>query len=77
MDMEQDISPELAQRIDALATQTSTTRARIIEDALNGQSLAWQEEYARRVQDGAEAADRGDFATDAEMDAVFDKYRPI
>jgi predicted transcriptional regulator len=34
--------------------------------------LAWQDE---RIREGIEAADAGRFAADAEMDAIFSRYK--
>lgn len=69
------ISEDLSRRIDALAARSSLTRGQIIEEALShGRSLAWHEKWVAGVQDGIEAADRGDFATDEEIAAVLNKY---
>lgn len=70
-----DISEDLNRRIDMLAERSNLTRGRIIEDALShGRSLAWQEKWVAGVQEGVEAADRGDFATEEEIAAVLNKY---
>lgn len=75
MDNKNDISEDLSRRIDMLAARSTLTRERIIEDALShGRSLAWQEKWIEGVQEGIEAADRGDFATDDEIAAVLNKY---
>ncbi len=71
------LSPDLMARVDALAARTAMTREEIIRDALeNGRSLAWQEEFVRRVERGKAAADSGDFASQDEIDGVLGKYRP-
>ncbi len=71
------IPDDLNRRIDALASRSSLTRSQIIEGALaHGRSLAWHEKWIACVQDGIEAADRGDFATDEEIASVLNKYRP-
>ena len=71
------IPDDLNRRIDALAARSSLTRSQIIEGALaHGRSLAWHEKWIAGVQDGIEAADRGDFATDEEIASVLNKYRP-
>jgi predicted transcriptional regulator len=68
------LDDEMLAKLDALAADTDRSRswiaARAIEDyvALN----AWQ---IARIKDGIAQADRGEFATDAEVRAVFDKYR--
>ena len=77
MDENQIIAPELMARVDALAARTAMSREEIVRDALeHGRSLAWQEEWLRRIELGKAAADDGDFATDEEMEAAFNKYRP-
>ena len=77
MDDNQILSPDLMARVDALAARTTMTREEIIREALeNGRSLAWQEEFVRRVEEGKAAADRGDFASPEEIERVLDKYRP-
>lgn len=69
--------PALVRRVDALVARTTLSRADILREALEeGRSLAWQEEWLRRVEAGNAAADRGDFATAEEIQRVLDKYRP-
>ena len=76
MDDSHPISPELMARVDALAARTAMTRAEIIREALeHGRSLAWQEEFLRRIEAGKAAADRGDFASDEDVARVLNKYR--
>mgnify|MGYP002786183399 CR=1 FL=1 len=68
------LDDEMLAKLDALAADTDRSRswiaARAIENyvALN----AWQ---IARIKDGIAEADRGEFATDEEVRAVFDKYR--
>ena len=77
MTIELDITPDLAARIDALAARAGVSRSRIIQDALEqGHSIAWQEHFIGKVKAALEAADRGDFASEAEIDRVLNKYRP-
>lgn len=69
--------PDLARRIDALAARTTMSREDIVREALEeGHSLAWQEEWLRRIEEGKAAADRGAFASQEEIDRVRNKYRP-
>ena len=76
MDDSQPISPELMARVDALAARTAMTREEIIREALeHGRSLAWQEEFLRRIEAGMAAANRGDFASDEDVARVLNKYR--
>jgi len=70
-----DISDDLDRRIDMLTKRSTLTRGQIIEDALShGRSLAWQEKWIAGVEQGLEAADRGDFASEEEIAAVLNKY---
>ncbi len=72
-----EIAPDLLARVDALAARTTMSRDEIIRDALeNGRSLAWQEEWLRRIEEGKAAADKGDFASPEELERVLNKYRP-
>lgn len=58
-----------------LTARSTLTREQIIEDALShGRSLAWQEKWVAGVQEGIEAADKGDFATEEEIASVLNKY---
>lgn len=70
-----DISEDLDRRIDTLTKRSTLTRSQIIEDALShGRSLAWQEKWVAGVEEGLEAADRRDFASEEEIAAVLNKY---
>jgi len=70
-----EISDDLDRRIDTLTKRSTLTRGQIIEDALShGRSLAWQEKWIAGVEQGLEAADRGDFASEEEIAAVLNKY---
>lgn len=75
MDKNDTIPDDLSRRIDALVARTTLTRSQIIEDALaHGRSLAWQEKWAAGVQEGIEAADRGEFVTEEEIASVLNKF---
>lgn len=70
-----EISEDLNRRIDMLTARSTLTREQIIEDALShGRSLAWHEKWVAGVQEGIEAADKGDFATEEEIASVLNKY---
>lgn len=70
------MSPELRARVDAIVARSSRSFAEVVEDALqNGHSLEWQERFLDKVAAGAAAADRGDFASPAEVERVLNKYR--
>ena len=70
------LDDEMLAKLDALAADTDRSRnwiaAKAIEDyvALN----AWQ---IARIKEGIAEADRGEFATDEEVEAVFRKYKAM
>ncbi|MEZ2409952.1 putative transcriptional regulator [Bosea sp. OAE752] len=70
------LDDEMLAKLDALAADTDRSRnwiaAKAIEDyvALN----AWQ---IARIKEGIAEADRGEFATDEEVEAVFRKYKAV
>jgi predicted transcriptional regulator len=66
--------PALLRRVEALTARTQMSRDEIVNEALRGY-LDWQEDFVRRVQDGIDAADRGDFASEEDVERVFNKYR--
>lgn len=75
MDNRDGIPDDLSRRIDALAERSSLTREQIIEDALSmGRSLAWQEKWVAGVREGLGEADRGEFASEAEIAAVLNRH---
>jgi predicted transcriptional regulator len=77
MTMELEITPELQARIDAIAARSNLSASEVIADALeNGHSLEWQEHFLDKVAAGIEAADRGEFASRADIERVRNKYRP-
>lgn len=65
----------LQTELDGLAENTDRSRswlvARAIEDYVRVQK--WQIE---QIREGLEAAKRGEFATEEEMEALFNKYDP-
>lgn len=76
MTTELKITPELQARIDAIAARSSLSAAEVIADALeNGHSLEWQERFLDKVAEGIAAADRGEFASPADIERVRNKYR--
>lgn len=69
------IDPDKQQRIDQLAQQLDRSRNYIVGQAIEEflEAHAWQVE---KIKAGLAAAERGEFATDAEMEQVFNRYRP-
>ncbi|MBA4798283.1 putative transcriptional regulator [Rhizobium rosettiformans] len=66
---------DISRRIDSLVERSNLSRDQIVEDALaQGRSLAWQEQWVAGVLEGLAQADRGDFADDADIEAVLNRY---
>ena len=77
MNITLDIPSELRKRVEEIATRSNLTASEVIADALeHGHSLDWQERFLAKVEQGIAAADRGDFASDEEVRAVAEKFRP-
>ena len=72
-----DIPEKLRARVDAIAARSSLTPSQVITDALeHGHSLDWQERFLERVAAGLAEADRQQFASESEIQAIVNKYRP-
>jgi predicted transcriptional regulator len=66
--------PETLEKLDALAKSTARSRNWLVNRALEDyvQTQAWQ---MAKIQEGIDAANRGDFATDEEVQRVLNKHR--
>jgi predicted transcriptional regulator len=66
--------PKKVRKLDKLAAQQDRSRNYLVNQAIDQylELLAWQDE---RIKEGIRAADAGRFASDAEMDAIFNKYK--
>ena len=66
--------PKKIRKLDKLAEQQDRSRNYIVNQAIDQylELLAWQDE---RIKEGIKAADAGRFASDAEIDAIFNKYK--
>jgi predicted transcriptional regulator len=66
--------PKKVRKLDKLARQQDRSRNYLVNQAIDQylELLAWQDE---RTKEGIKAADAGRFASDAEMDAIFNKYK--
>ena len=62
------------EKLDAIARRQSRDRTQLIGEAID-QYLALHEFHLARVDEGIAAADRGDFASEAEVQAEFDRWR--
>jgi predicted transcriptional regulator len=72
-----DIPDDLRARVDAIAARSNLSVSQVIADALeNGHSIEWQERFLDKVAAGLAEADQQDFASDAEISTVLNKYRP-
>jgi predicted transcriptional regulator len=70
-----ELPDDISRRIDSLVERSNLSRDQIVEDALaQGRSLAWQEQWVAGVLEGLAEADRGEFASEAEIEAVLEKY---
>lgn len=70
------VSAELQDRLDAIADAVDRPRSWVINRALETfvESEAWQIEEIKR---GLAEADAGEFASDAEVGAMFEKWRRV
>ena len=68
------LDDEMLAKLDALAADTDRSRNWIATKAIESyvELNAWQ---IAQIKQGLAEADRGEFATEAEVSAVFDKYR--
>ncbi|CAH0341772.1 transcriptional regulator [Rhizobium sp. CECT 9324] len=77
MTIELEIMLELKARIQAIAARSNRSESEVIADALEyGHSLDWQEQFIDKVAAGLAAAERGDFASPADLQRILNKYRP-
>lgn len=69
------MDPEKQAQLDAIAQQLDRSRNYVVNQAIEEflDTHAWQIEHIRT---GLAAAERGEFATDGEMEAIFNRYRP-
>jgi len=66
--------PAQVQRLDVLAKGQRRDRTQLIGEAIE-QYIALQEVHLRRIDEGIAAGDRGDFASEKEVQAEFAKWR--
>ena len=66
--------PRKVRKLDKLAKQQDRSRNYLVNQAIDQylELLACQDE---RIKEGIKAANAGRFASDAEMDAIFSKYK--
>jgi RHH-type transcriptional regulator, rel operon repressor / antitoxin RelB len=61
-------------QLDSLAKQQHRDRTQLIEEAIE-QYLALQHIHLARIDEGIQAADRGEFATEEQIQAEFARWR--
>ncbi|MEA1651591.1 ribbon-helix-helix protein, CopG family [Nitrospirillum sp. BR 11164] len=65
--------PAILAELDKLAEAQNRSRNFVVNEAIE-RYLAEERQWTAQVQAGLAAAAAGDFATDAEMDALFEKF---
>jgi RHH-type transcriptional regulator, rel operon repressor / antitoxin RelB len=67
------IEPETKEKLEALAAATQRSKSWLVADAVRAyvEEQSWQVEAIRQ---GLAAIDAGDFADEAEVEALFQKY---
>jgi len=73
LNIEVQLTPELERAVDKLATLSGQAIALITEDALK-HYVAWRTPQLADLEEAIAAADRGEFASDDEVNAVFNRY---
>jgi predicted transcriptional regulator len=77
MNIKVDIPADVQRRVAAIARRTGLSESEVVTEALeHGHSLDWQEQFAAKVAQGIEAADRGEFASRTDIERIRSKYRP-
>ena len=67
------VTPELKERLDKYAALAGQSKADIAVNALNDY-LDWRIPQIENLKLAITAADRGEFASDLEVEAIFKKY---
>lgn len=76
MNIQVNIPSEMQRRVADIARRSGRSESQVIAEALeHGHSLEWQELFLERIARGIEAADRGEFATQADLDRIRHKHR--
>jgi predicted transcriptional regulator len=67
------VDPEKQKQIDQLAQQLDRSRNYLVGQAIDEflETHAWQ---IKKIEDGLAAAERGEFATDEEMEKIYNRY---
>ena len=77
MTLHLDMPTALQERVAAFAARSNLSASDVVADALeNGHSIEWQEHFVDKIAAGIAAADRAEFASEADIERVLNKYRP-
>jgi len=68
------LEPELVEKLDALAEATARSRSFLLSEAI-AQYVAVNEWQVQKIKEAVAAADRGEFASDQEVQRVFKKLK--
>ena len=68
------VEDETLARLEALARESGRSSEQLAEEALQ-RYVVYESWKAQKVRDAVGRADAGDFASDEEMQAVFDRYQ--
>ena len=68
----------LSERVEQRVGKSQHSRDEIFDNALQAylDYLEWQDSFTEQVKTGIAAADNEDFASESEVQRVFNKYRP-
>jgi predicted transcriptional regulator len=69
------VEDETLARLEALARETGRSSEQLAGDALK-QYVEYESWKADKIRDAIRRADAGEFASDEEMQAVFERYHP-
>jgi predicted transcriptional regulator len=65
---------DLATSLDELAVSTGRSREELVDEAIS-RFLDYERWAVKHIKEGLRQADAGEFASDEEMAAIFDRYR--
>jgi len=75
MAIQNNIPSELSERAQALSTKTGRPADEILNRALSSGLDAWEREYSL-IDNAAQQCERGEYASDDDINRVRNKYRP-
>lgn len=69
------IPSELSERVEALASKSGRSANEVINRALRSGLDAWEREYSL-IEKAAQQCERGEYASEDDINRVRNKYRP-